>query len=371
MAKQSAQAQATPQAPQAAAESTAQAVAAKSTAAASIPASAFQSKEQHDTVEVIEWGNGDAASVTTKPAEGVKAKPEEDAPPAAKKGAEGKEDGEATTEDKVEDTTEEPTPSDKPQQTEEQKAAAAKRAELFARLDQEKTRVEVETRAKEAQDAAAKARKELDDLKAAPLAKKLEWLGIDPDELADKLLIKADDVKFTPPPKQPEKPPEDPEIADLKRWAKERREAEQAQQVQQAHQQVAEHLKDAETPLVHGLDAYGRVLSKAHAAWTLGGKAGHVRDYLEDAAGIVEAELAKEHPKLAARVAASRPAAEETTETVAETPPARPQRAPVAVGKRTPARPDARPNALPDDRAERDAAIRAEMAKLDPKGGWA
>jgi len=361
-------------------ESVAQAVGNASTASASVPAPADSRSTvpsaaklqsiQADTVEVVEWDteNGVAKSVSERPAEG--------APPKAAAAAEADiiEHPDATPKAKADDDAPDATKAKEEPDPEAAKAAqteADKRRAIFASLEAERTKRSVEDQAKKAQTERDEARAEVTRIKGMPLKEKLAWLGIDPDELADKLLIKSDDVQFEAPRAAPAAPAKDPEVAALLKWKADREAAEQAQEIRAAHGAVADALKDVETiPITAAMGKWGDVLALAHEAWTTGGKAGHVRDYLPDAAELVEQGLRRDNPSLAAladraKGAKADPPADD------EPAPAKTAPAPrVAAGTRTAARPDAKPKELPEDRLERDAAIKAEMRRLHPSQGW-
>lgn len=322
---------------------------------------------QADTVEVVEWGNGEAKSIFDKPAEGEK--------PAASKAEPEVIEHESAKAKPAEETEAEPEEAaPDPEVTKAAASAAERRKAIFASLEAEKTKRSIETQAQAQQKRADDAEARFEALKKAPLAERLAALGIDRQELEDKLLIGADDLKALPAKKEPPPPTEDPEIKELKAWRAQQLQREQAEGIAKAHAAVADHLKDADLPVVDSLNGYGRVLAKAHDAWVAGGKAGHVRDYLGDAGEIVEAEMRAENPKLAARLARGAAKKENAEVVDLDAPPAAATRAAppprASMGKRTAAVPGTKPRELPIDPLERDAAIKAEFAAKHPNEGW-
>lgn len=310
--------------------------------------------------EVVMWGNGAPVSAKmierasdfdqpdgtedTTPAEIPSGKTKVATPP-----AEG--------DDKAKDPKEgeEATPAAKP------KLSPERRQQILDNMKREGKERAIEEQIREARAQAAAAVAKLEEFEKSPLGGKLKRIaaqhGMTLEDLKDKLLVDADDVKDVPATTAPVKE-KDPEVAELLKWKADKEKEAGDAQIARAVDGVRDQLKDADLPLVDTFDSYGRVLTKAHAAWKAEGGDDNEDDlmsYIPAAAEIVEEELKKSHPKAAARL--YHKAKEETEETPDEEPAPRAAPKP-GMGKRMAARPGSKPAALSLDAHERDDQIR-------------
>lgn len=242
------------------------------------------------------------------------------------------------------------------------KTSVEKRRDALAALESERKLREIETAAKKDREALAALQKQLEDGKKAPLRDRLAALGIDRDDLLERLLKKDKDLE--PVEANPAAGKESPELQALRDEIKELREqlkadkgSEEQQGVARAVAGIAEQLKDADLPLTHSgvtvtmkdgavMNGHMLTLQVAHQMWLDSGKSGHPRDFVERAGNNVEAHLRGKFPKLAERLGSK------TTEQ-------RP--AGKAVGQRTGAAARTDPKPLPMEKHLRDAEIKREM----------
>lgn len=240
---------------------------------------------------------------------------------------------------------------------------AERRRDAMAALEKERRLRELEQTLKSEQDKARGAEEKLSKL---PLSELLKLRGLDREQLLEELLTGGSSTVGDIPAKNAAPDPRDKaieelraEIAALKGDHHTRKEVEAAQQRTQAIQLVQERTKDLDIPITRiEQGGYDLVVQTAVTLWEQSGKSGHPRDYIERAAGGVEAHFRETKPGLAELVDKARgggkPAADPAVAAAAraKTP---------AVGKRTGARPDSAPPELPMNKHERDMAIKREF----------
>jgi hypothetical protein len=279
-------------------------------AAPVIPRAAETTKAAGDAPRVTKWGNG---------APEGRAAPD-DLPPTAAlndqtggvEGAAANKPGKVAEEgggagaaaaggDKGAGDSETPAAAAKP-------SGAERRGSVIANLEAERERRVLEQTLKAAQPRVARADELENVLKNGSLEDRLKLLGVDHEELLEKLLTK--DKALGASPQKPAAAGEEPAyvkalretVEDLKKRLDGRDGNDEQAQIARATAGVAEQLKDKpDLDLTNSMpDGHGLVLRVGYQMWLDSGKNGHPRDYTERASKNVEAHLREKHPSLAA-----------------------------------------------------------------------
>lgn len=200
-------------------------------------------------------------------------------------------------EPKVEEASEDkPTP----------KTAAERRADTFDRLAAERRHRDLETALKAEQGERAKEREQRESLekrlKEGPLKSRVEALGLDADELLERLLKKDPELEGLA--KAAAK--EDPTIAELRAEMKAMRDelngykkAAGDSSVAESVALIREQTKELDIPVTRAERGYELVLRTAHEMWLAGGRTGRMADHVPEAAKRAEVYFREQRPELA------------------------------------------------------------------------
>ncbi len=201
-----------------------------------------------------------------------------------------------------------------PATAEEKRSRAEKREAVLKALARQKSNLGAENAARDARAAADAAAKRASDAEerikkasTGTLAERLAFIGLSRGELTDAVIMNGGELEAAAKDNgasNAEVSALRTELAALKTQLLADKKAEQdratAQSVAQSRERVAELIKDEPVPLVRSLKAHDRVLDGAWQAWKASGKAGAISDYVPAAAEIIEEQLEKENPDLAA-----------------------------------------------------------------------
>ncbi|HET7036581.1 MAG TPA: hypothetical protein VFI42_12935 [Thermomicrobiaceae bacterium] len=327
--------------------------------------------------EVIEWGKDDTpATAPSVP----KASEDPDSARAAKarKALMGDEDDESADDEETETPAAEAKGdgqlpdkvSDKP--ADAAPAAKPKRKDLFARIDEEKRRLDIENELKTERQK----REELErTVKQGSTLQILQARGMTREQALEELLTNPEEAAAAAEPTKKEKDPEVEKLrSDVERLQAERREA----NMQAALRIVENTAKDLDVPLVRAakkipvptdnggvriVSGYQLVLETARALWEQAGQTGEHAAHLKEAAELVEEQLQEENQELLDAYAKKRGGgAKDGEKDETDAKPAK-KPAPPAVGKRMSAGSprEASGAKLPMDPEERKAAVKARL----------